>query len=819
MHFFFAILLPAQALAAQGTYKVTGRVMDAQKSGGIGYATVTAVSTDSTKARSTWVCNADGRFEYALKDPGTYVIGASAVGYSHSADTVVVDRPSTAMGDIVLRPQQDIEEVVVQVSRPLVTMDVDKLTYSVDADPEAPASTLLDMLRKTPMLTVDAEDNVQLKGQGNYKVLVNGKSSSLMDKSFKEVVRSMPAGSVKSIEVITNPPAKYEAEGVGGIINIITDRKSGIGGYNGGVGVRADSRGGYGGNAYVTAKQGKFSISANGYGGTYRGKWGYGDTYKESPLQDDNRYMHTLGRNKGNGKYFGGNIEAGYEIDTFNLVTVSLWGNGGSNENVMLGMNVVRDVHDVERVRYSGNIANESNYGGLSGSVNYQRTFRKPDKTFTLSYKLDNNTNRNNSTSWIDGLINYPTFGTLSRNKGRGHEHTFQVDYADPLSDKHSIETGTKIIIRRSTTDPESFTSPSRNDPWVYDPQQVSTLDYDQYILQLYASYAFKYKRFKLKAGARLETAWNDAVFKSAGSSMPFDNNLFNVVPTIHMGYTTKKKKQLTLAYSQRLSRPGLWYLNPYVNLADPMNISFGNPYLDTEVSHSFNASYGSFGPKLSLNISASAMLQNNSIEQVMGVYPNFAPPATPVDTPDGATITTYQNAGRNRRYGTHAYVRWQITKRLSISSNLDGGYVSIMDDKKEGNEGFVWSANLSVEAPLWKAATLFGGGYCSSPHISMQSKGSRFLFYNFGVRQTLFDKKVIVNLAAQNPFAKYMTRTSTVETPTLYQRMENKFYIRRFHFGVTYNFGKTQVQVQRIKRGIQNDDVKSGGGSTGGGE
>lgn len=207
----------------------------------------------------------------------------------------------------------------------LITTDIDKTTYNTTNDPETPSLTALEMMRKVPMLTVDGDDNLKLNGQANFKILVNGKSSTLMSSNYKEVLKSMPAGSIKNIEVITNPPAKYDAEGIGGIINIITDRKS-IDGFNGSVGAGIRRFGSGNANAYIAAANGKFSISANYFVGQYMSPSAKQNTYRENFNSDNMKYLNMGGGGNATNLNYGFNIEASYEIDTLNLITLSAGG-------------------------------------------------------------------------------------------------------------------------------------------------------------------------------------------------------------------------------------------------------------------------------------------------------------------------------------------------------------------------------------------------------------------------------------------------------------------------------------------------------------
>ncbi|MEG2865792.1 MAG: carboxypeptidase regulatory-like domain-containing protein, partial [Mucinivorans sp.] len=246
----------AIAQTAPKKYTVGGVVRDSVKRENISYATIFVRDTANRSVASTYSTDR-GAFEVKVPK-GQYKMIVGFTGYTPDTLTLKVEKDMT-MDTVYLT--EGIRIDAVQILGQLVTTDIDKTTYNLAADPETPALTGLEMMRKVPMLTVDGEDNIQLKGQSNFKILVNGKPSTMMTRNYKDVLKSMPANSIKSIEVITNPPAKYDAEGLGGLINIITVRKTNNG-FNGSVNLGVDQWGGINGGGYIAAQMGKFALSA-----------------------------------------------------------------------------------------------------------------------------------------------------------------------------------------------------------------------------------------------------------------------------------------------------------------------------------------------------------------------------------------------------------------------------------------------------------------------------------------------------------------------------------------------------------------------------
>ncbi len=783
-----------------GRVRLTGQVIDGTTGEGVSYATVSL--TDSLGSPITaWATDGKGAFDHTVNLTGQYWISAAAIGHDKISKQVDIEAPATDIGRLELSSGIEIEGVVITSSVPLVTAEIDKITYNVEADPETPVNTLLDMLRKVPLLSVDAEDNVLMQGQSNYKVLVNGKSSSMMDRSFKEVVRSMPANSIKNIEVITNPSSKYEAEGIGGIINIITNR-SNIGGYNGSLSLGTDSFGSLNANAYLNATTGKFSVSGYAGGMLQRRPGRSSSSYQENFLSDQYHYETAEGssRQKFNGAFY--NLSASYEIDSLNLLTLSLWGQSFGGEIPNDSHTLFTDINGTPTRNFTNAIETKMNWGYLSGNLDYQRLFKKPDRVLTASYKLssDNQDQRNLNT--LTGILDYPSYMQRSIDDARFREHTLQVDYVDPLTDKHSIETGVKFILRQNASDPETYERLTESDPWVLDPLRRNALDYNQYILGIYGAYTFKLEKFSVKAGARVENTWNDGTFRNAAADTPFDNTQFNVIPYVNLSYAPKASTRYTLSYTQRLSRPGIWYLNPYIDDTNPMNVSYGNPNLDAEVGHTFNATYGIFGSKTNINISANASFVNNAIERIATA------------DPAGVTTATYLNIGRSKRYGLNVYYSWRPSGKFSLSLNASGNYADLKGSSELHNSGFYANGNVQTRITLWKGGAATANAYYSSPYIMIQGGGSTYYFYGFGLSQQAFNQKVTFNLSLSQPFEKNLLYESITEAETFYREDRTWLPMRSVRLNVSWNFGKTQVQVKRARRSIENDDVKSGGGN-----
>jgi len=758
--------------------------------------------------------DASGKFSFSLDSVGKYDIIFHSVGYKLLVKPIILEESERKIdiGTVPLKHSvEEIGEITVAVQKPLIRTEPDKIVYSLETDPESKTSNVLEMLRKVPLLSVDGEDNIKMKGSSNFKILINGKSSSMVSQNPKEVLRSLPASSVKDIEVITDPSSKYEAEGTAGIINIITNKNQ-IEGFLGRASTSVDSRGGYSGGIYATSKIKKFGFSLNYNYDKFKEPKSESESYRENYLSTTNRYTETEGYNKYTGLYNFLMGEASYEIDTLNLVSMSFFGYSGDYTSP--GYSLSSD-YDIQRnlTRQFENIINSKNgFGSLSGNIDYQRTFNKPEKTFTVSYKLDNSPRNTDYENTINGILDYDSYRQKTSNDAIGREHTFQLDYYDPITKVHQIETGIKYILRQNKSNSDLFRFNESIDLWERDLSRINDLDYDQHIVGIYGGYVVKLKKINIKTGLRAEITKNDGIFKSSADTT-FTNRMFNLIPYITLSKNLKNGQNLKLSYTQRLSRPGIWYLNPFYNDADPLNVSYGNPKLEAEIRHSFNFTYGMFTPKLNFNLNLSSAFENNSIMSVTRLQP------------DGVSITTYENIGKYQDYSAYIYGMIKAGKKLTFNSNL-GVYYTILESNGGmdlSNEGFRYQGTLSMMYNVWENGTIsmYGGIY--SPSIMLQGESSSYAYSSVAFSQALFDKKLRINVSVSDPFRKRMVFSSTIEDDTFYRKSKNYNYNRTFRVYISYQIGQMKEQIKKARRSIKNDDLKSGGstgqgGSTGGG-
>ena len=685
----------------------------------------------------------------------------------------------------------------------------------MEDDPEAKVNNVLDMLRKVPMVSVDGEEKVQLKGSTNFKFYLNGKPSNMLNgQNVSDILKSMPANSIKTIEVITDPGARYDAEGIGGIINIITIRNT-LKGFQGSVSGNAGTFGSFGGGTYLTAKTGKLGLTGNFNYNNYRRPFGETESTNENFINPRYYLENNTGRSKNTGIYMMGRLEASYELDTLNLFSlgVNLW-NGKSNNISEMDMEMLNQAGGRE---YSYKRDGDGIYGYGSTDINfdYQRSTRKKDELFTLSYRFSTSPNSSENHSYvanITGAENIPSYIKLNQwndNDARTSEHTVQIDYTTPVAKQHTIEAGLKYILRQNISEVNQYEMDNAGNWEKLSSEFFNDFEHISNIYAGYAGYAYKAKKVGFRTGLRAEGTQQDVKFHF-DKNRNFGTDYFNAVPSVTVSWQLKPSQQLRAGYNLRISRPGIWYLNPYVNDTDPYNISYGNPELKPEKSNVFNLNYSYFSPKVTLNISANYSYVNNSIERYTFIDENDP----------NVKQSTYGNIGRNQRTGVYVNAGWTPNKVLRINFNGGMNYTDLKSAELDAsNSGLNGNGYMTAQISLPKDFRINAYGGYFSGWIMLQGKYSSQYYNGISCNKDFLKKKLTVSLSCSNPFTKYMKYKGSTSSEFFHNQYSMCFPVREARINISYRFGTMKEAIKKVQRGINNDDVKSGGeGGSGGG-
>ena len=795
---FCCLIVTSKAFAID--YQVKGTVVDSLGEGEM-YATIRIFNDiDSIKPILVGVTDEKGFFSQSLKTAGNYQLKIHSTGKSELSKDFVINasKPVVDMGTLTIKDNAEVlSEVTVMAQRPLITKEIDRIGYDVQADADSKTATIIEMLRKVPMVSVDAQNNITVKGSSNFKVYKNGRPNTSFSNNPKEVLSAIPASMIKRIEVITEPGAKYDAEGVGAILNIVTNDDTTIKGIMGNVSAQINTLGTPQGSLWLTSQIDKVAISA--YAGTYNMNKAISESestshyiYKDSGASMD--YI-SKGYHKGWGTWFG--ADASWELDTLNLFNVSF--NGYWHDLDVPGMTSTQmtTADGTPIYSYKANYDYPQSYLDFTGNVSYQRSTHHKGETFNISYLVSTTDQNQDQTQEYYDMVNMPVAytGTHSLFNLNFIEHTIQADYTRPFAKYHTIDVGAKYILR----DNHSTTT----NQYLGVDTTFSDFSHLTQVLAGYGEYRFKWKSLSAKAGIRYEYSHLNAKFND-GSQPNFSKNLNDWVPSAALSWQVNDANSLTFNYASRINRPGISYLNPAVK-EHVNSTSQGNPNLSSARHNSMKLTYMLIRPKFNLNVSANYEFSNNGIVSY-------------VTATDNHIYSTYANVGRNNSLFFDANIQWSITPTTQL--NLYGStYRMEYEIKEQGLRQVRWqwgaSARLTQQLP-WKLRLEVAGGRNSGNVNNVYSYTENITndgwnYYLSLQRSFLKENRLTVSIFALNPIGQssqvsqqnYVDGDYTGYTKTKMMNTGKLAMLR-----VAYRFGSVNAQVKKTSKSISNDDI-----------
>ena len=792
-------------------FTVKGILVDSLTNEGEPYATIRIFHKGETKKPIyASVTQTNGKFSGILKAPGQYTIYLSSVGLRTVVRhfTLTEGQPTVDLGKLLTgEDTKTLKTVEIVAQKPLVKAEIDKITYSIADDPDSKTNSTHEMLRKVPFITIDGEDNIKVNGSGSFIVHVNGKENSLMSRNPKEVLKSLPANSVKSIEVITEPGAKYDADGIGGIINIITTTRH-LEGYNVSLSANANNRGA-GGNVFATVQMGKFTVTGNYmYNNGFNSPRSYASSEREDFTSEEYKYLTQNSSHKSKSYTQMGFMEGSYEIDSLRLITFSaqLFGMGGDND----GIGTTQMYNAQREHAYSYNLLSrgESSSTHFNATLDYQRSFQKKGEYLTFSYRYGTSPSSSESHTDYDDIKDYPydmsyLFNQYYDSEARTDEHIFQLDYTNPINNVHSFDIGGKYILRSNKSESDYFKRSVTESDYYLDERPESHYQQTHNILAAYADYMVKTRKLSAKAGVRYEHTFSDVKYNLMPAKN-FNAGFDNLVPSFRLGYQLAPSKMLSLSYQMRIARPNINLLNPFRNTSNPTSISYGNPDLDPAKSHRFGLTFNTFAAKFSTNISLNYRLVNNSIQDYTFMQ-------------DGIQHRTYANIGRSELTSLSIWANWNPGKKTRININATGSYMDYQSKSEQldaKNHGFQGNLSIGLQQTLpWdlRFSINYGG---STPNINLQGKGNSYYYYGFGLnRSFLKNKRLNVAITATNIFNKYQETKSETITQTFRNVSWSKYQQGSYGISVSWSFGELKARVKKTARSIDGDDIMATSG------
>lgn len=702
----------------------------------------------------------------------------------------------------------DLEDLVVVADKPIVQSDGAKLTYNLQEDPSTKGNTLLDALRKVPMVSVDGEDKIRINGQENFKIYVNGKEDPSLSANYKNIFKAMPADAIVKVEVITEPGAKYDAEGTAGILNLITITKNSTDGYSGSIQATL-SKAQSGGSLYGRMKKGKLTMSANFDYANGRLVPQHSDniTTLENTLSSDaGRQVNSMKQRVGF-DYIGGGLNLSYDLSDRDLITVN------SNIYAVKG-DLLKDKSTYSSIIYNADnsirgevfrridaqIANT----GITAGTSWQHDFNGNGHKTILSYLFNHGYNKlegNLFTEKSSGVSLADPYEKML-NKDFNNEHTIQLDYENPFGDgKHKLELGGKAVWRRNNTDSYNLNGDSGSTAELTDKSDLTQI---QDIYAAYASYTGKFGNLSANAGVRYEHTRMGINFHY-GDTPDFLNHLNDVVPNAGLTYSFSYTSNLRLAYQMRISRPSLSQVNPFKQTFTPNQVTMGNPNLSSEKSNKVSLTYTNFGSVFGGNIGIEYSSIDNSIAHTYTMI-------------DDVLYESYGNMGHDRRIAIFGMCNWTIIPRMQfmVNARLTRQMFSAEEMSNKGwnlNYGANWNYSLQSGFKF----NLYGGQKTRSYNLTGYNDG--YYYYGLGIsKDFLKNDAMTVTLSANNFLQGHNTYRTVTDTKGIRTTGEYKNSNWNVGISLSWRFGSLKSDVKKTDKSINNDDKSSFGAKSGNG-
>lgn len=771
------------SINAQNAITIKGTVVDGNDGSPIPYATVVAKVPGTEEVLAGTTTDDDGQFALAT-DNKNVSIEISFIGYGKKLISEFTVRDGVAnLGKIQLQQNSEsLNEVAVTAEKSTVEFKLDKRVFNVGKDISSTGMGALDVLNNVPSVNVDIEGQISLRGNTGVQILINGKPSVLADEQ-SNALGTLTADMIESIEVITNPSAKYEAEGTSGIINIIL-KKEEKKGFNGSASVNTGWPHNHSVGVSLNQRTENFNFFTQ-FGGGYRSLPRYSESWNQS--LEDNSLVESDGVSYRNEQFYNITLGSDYYINDFNTITLSgnfayeiESGPGETHFDIYDGLGQLESSYD----RVENTSATNPKY---QYDLQYKKQFKNDEDHVLMFSTLGSFFGKDQESEFE----NQYTFGTeagsgqLTETDFYQADYTFKLDYTNPITDKLTLETGALYEINDVGNDYAVFSDD--NGQWVLDSNFTNNFEYDQKVFGAYATGAYEGEKWGVKVGLRAENTYLHTLLTTTDESNV--QNYTNLFPTLHTSYKFTSRFSLQAGYSRRIFRPRLWDLNPFFNIQNNYNIRTGNPNLLPEYADSYELTGIMIFEKASLTASIYHLYTTDVVERVSYFQ-------------DNVTITTPQNVGTRNKTGFELNGKYAPAKWFSVNGDFNYGYFTrtgTFEDQNFDFNGNQWSVKFTTKFKLPADIDLeFTPNYQSS-YKTVQGEVSGFAFADAGIRKKIWKGKAVINLGVRDIFASRI-RESLVTQPTF----ESYSFSQRGRFitlGFSYSFGKGEAMSYTGRR------------------
>lgn len=773
--------------------KISGALKDAQTGQPIEYGNVVVLRyNDSTMVDGT-VSGKEGKFTLDNIPFGKYFLRVSFIGYStKTLDSIKVNPRNLDLnlGEITLDESSiQLNNVVVTGEKETIINNLDKKVINVDKDLTSTGGSAVDVVQNIPSVTVDADGNISYRGNQNVRILVDGKPSELLGLGSGDILSNIPASQIESIELVTNPSAKYDPEGTGGILNIILKKRI-DGGLNGNLSANAGT-----GEKFNGSLNFNYRIPSFNFFGSIDSRLNKinndGNSYRTNTFNNTNSYLNQI--NSGLFDMSGNSFNAGFDYlpDNYNTFTFSLRYRTFSFDNNGIVKNTnLNSLNQVTNYFERSNNA-DRNMNAFQYTLSYKKTFDTKGAELTADvmlgdFKMDRNESfvqKNFNNDFTPSTSPDLLQKGLSNNKNT--QWTIQSNYINPIEGFGRIETGFKTTLKNFNSKNDYLNFDYSINNWFNDPTRKTDFDYKENVYAVYGIYSNNFDQFQYQFGLRLEQANVTGNERSTGSS--FENNYFSAYPTIHLVQSLPAQQEVQLSYSRRVERPNNRILNPYVDRTDSLNISYGNPQLEPEYINSLELGYSKLFDKTALTSSLFYKNTNNAIT-------NYT-----IAREDGVTETTWRNLAKNISYGLELTASSPIFDWFRANGSFTyfktefEGFNSISSD-------YSWLGKLNTAFTLSKDFNFQINFNYNAPNITPQGKIKEQYSTDFAMKKDFMDGQLSLTFRVSDIF-----NTRKFETETFGQNFFSNSYrkmeSRVAYLGLTYRLSPGNNNKDREKK------------------
>jgi outer membrane receptor protein involved in Fe transport len=768
-------------------FAIKGKLEDGDKKP-VPFANVALYAAKDSTLIGGGTSDENGQFSISA-DPGNYFIKVSFLALTEKfIPNINVASQDVNVGIVSMTSDtKQLEELVVRGEKSQMDLQLDKRVFNVGKDLSNIGSNASDILNNMPSVTVDVEGNVALRGSGNVRILIDGKQSGMVGLNPAEALRQIPGDLIESIEIITNPSSRYDAEGEVGILNIVMKKNIRYG-LNGSFTGTAGYPSNFGGSFNLNYRRKKVNFIAN-YGLMYREGPGKGNS-RQTYSSADTSFVYESNTNRTRSGY-SNNLMVGldYFINNYNTVTGTVSYRNSQNDNRSrleyrdfdfnneLTRTVVRDERETEPRQ------------NLEAALNYKKTFERKGQSlsFDAKYILSDETE---AAKYNEFASNDAT-AIVQRAFNTEDEKNFlaQLDYIHPFGKDGKVEVGLKSSIRQLDND---FSVHQQNEEmnWIILPEFDNRLAYDERIHAGYAMASNQFGKVFVQAGLRGE--YTDILTELKKTAVTNHRQYFNLFPSLHLSYKLEDAQTLQLSYSYRLSRPSFRDLLPFSNFSDSRVFRSGNPLLNPEFTHSFEAGH-------LLNMEKGTLLSSVYYRHRLGVVENI----TSVDSTGFTTITPI-NLSTGDSYGFEFNLTydpapwWKLTANANIFRAMNQGFYN---DKIYESDTYSWTSRVSSRTTILKSVDFQASFNYRAPRRTTQGKDLSVYFIDLGLSRDILKGRGTVTASVRD-LLNTNKRRSIVESNGYYSRSEFQWRPRQFLVTVAYRLNRSKERQNMESKG-----------------